>query len=324
MNALGRFAGALLGLAVGLALPVSPGQAADWPTKPIRLVVPYPPGGATDIVMRLYQPYVSESLGQQLIVENKPGGGTNIGAEYVAKSAPDGYTLFAASFASHAVNRHLFRKIAFHAVNDFTQVAMTTKNTLFLCVKPGSPFKSVAEIIDFAKKNPGKMAYGSAGNGSPNHISGELLKQKTGIDVLHVPYRGAADLVKNLLAGQVDFGFDASIIVHHRSGKLKCLATTNASKWPTDPDLPPVAATVPDFEVIPFFGIVGPKGIDAKIVEKLNAAFVKAAKQPEIAKKLAITAALPYPASVEETKKFLTEQDTKWADVVKKSGAKVD
>ncbi|HET9903925.1 MAG TPA: tripartite tricarboxylate transporter substrate binding protein [Xanthobacteraceae bacterium] len=315
---------AALAFVVGLSVPQAPAQE-QYPTKPIKIVVPYPPGGATDITARIFADKLTPLLGQQIVIENKPGAATNIAAEYVARSAADGYTLYVANFASHAVNRWLFSKLPFDPVADFTHVAMLVRGPMFLCLKPGLNFPSVKELVEYARKNPGKLTYGSTGNGSPNHISGELLKHLAKIDVVHVPYTGSAQLYNDLLAGQIDYGFDAAVIQFHRNGRLKCIGVASTFRWPTDPDLPPLAESgVPGFDLVSFFGIVGPKGLPQPIVEKLNAAFVEVAKLPEVAEKLKVTAVVPFPASLEETRKFLLEQDKKWAPIVKASGAKVD
>jgi tripartite-type tricarboxylate transporter receptor subunit TctC len=288
-------------------------------------VVPYPPGGATDITTRIFAHGLTEILGQQVFIENKPGAATNIAAEYVSHATPDGYTLYVANFASHAVNRWLFTKLPFDPVADFTHVAMMVRGPMFLCLKPGLDFPSAKELVEYARKNPGKLTYGSTGNGSPNHISGELLKHLAKIDVVHVPYTGSAQLYNDLLAGQIDYGFDAAVIQFHRNHRLKCIGVASTFRWPTDPDLPPLTESgVPGFDLVSFFGIVGPKGLPQPIVEKLNAAFVQVAKRPEVAEKLKVTAVVPFAASLEETHKFLLEQDKKWAPIVKASGAKVD
>jgi tripartite-type tricarboxylate transporter receptor subunit TctC len=311
-------------LAAGLLAAPAAAQTA-YPNKPIKIVVPYPPGGATDITVRVYQPALEQILGQPIVVENKPGAGTNLAAEYAARSAPDGYTLYVANFASHAVNRWRFKKLTFDPLTDFTHIAMLVRGPMFLCLKPGSNFKTVKELVEHAQKNPGKLTYGSTGNGSPNHISGELLKHLAKIDVVHVPYTGSAQMYNDLLAGQIDYGFDAAAIRFHREGKFKCIGVASTFRWPTDPELPTLAESgVPGFDLTSFFGIVGPKGIPQPIVEKLNDAFRTVAQRPETAEKLKATATTPFPATLKETQEFLTEQNSKWAPIVKASGAKVD
>ena len=317
---------ALTALVAAAVFTLAPASAqAPYPNKPIKIVVPYPPGGATDITTRIYAQGLTEILGQQIVIENKPGAGTNLAAEYAARSAPDGYTLYVANFASHAVNRWLFKKLTFDPLTDFTHVAMLVRGPMFLCMKPGSPFNSVKDLVDYARANPGKLTYGSTGNGSPNHITGELLKHLAKIDVLHVPYTGSAQLYNDLLAGQIDYGFDAAAIRFHREGKFKCVGVASNFRWPTDPELPTLNESgVPGFDLTSFFGIVGPKGIPQPIVEKLNAAFVEVAKRPETGEKLKVTATIPFPASLKETQEFLTDQNSKWAPIVKASGATVD
>lgn len=318
----------LVSLAAALAVVFLVGPAAaqsEFPNKPIRIIVPYPPGGATDITARAFAHHLQEVLGQPVIIDHRPGGGTNIGAEYVARAAPDGYTLYVANFASHAVNRWLWKKLPFDPMGDFTPIAMLVRGPMFLCIRPGLEVKSAGDLVAMAKKHPGKLTYGSTGNGSPNHISGELLKHLAKIDVVHVPYKGSANLNANILSGQVDYGFDASIIAMHHSGQVKCIGVASKSRWPTEQDIPTLAESgVPGFDLSSFFGIVGPKGVPQAIVQKLNAAFREVANRPDLAKKLAVTGTVAFPATVEETRAFLQEQDTKWEPIVKMSGARVD
>lgn len=317
----GRIALAAL---IGLVAAAPAAVAQQFPTKPVKIVVPYPPGGATDIVVRLYAPGVGEALGQPVIVENKAGAGTNLAGETVARSAPDGYTLYVASFASHSVNRWLYKKMPYDPAKDMVGVAMISRSPMFLCVKPGSPFKTAGEIVAYGKANPGKLTYGSTGNGSPNHISGALLAHLGKFEAVHVPYKGSAELQADILAGQIDYGFDGAIIAHHRSGKLKCIATGSAAPWPTDPEFPPVGKDVPGFDMSAYFGITAPAGTPADVIEKLNAAFLKVAKTPELAEKLKVTSATPFPTTVKEAQDFLSKELVRWESVVKASGASVD
>lgn len=295
-----------------------------YPNRPIRFIIPFPAGGATDAVVRAYAQHVSEIVGQPIVADYRPGAGSNIGAAAAVRSDADGYTLYATNFASHAVNRWLYKELPYDPVKDFTPVAMLSRSTLFLCSKPGSSITSVTQLIEEAKKNPGKLNYGSPGLGTPNHIAGELLKQMAHISVQHVPYRGGGALATALLAGEIDFAFDGALITYHRDGRLKCFAGTADFRWPTDPNVPTVAETVPGYNVTAFFGVAGPAKMPQAIVEKLNNAFRTAAQRPDLAKTLElVAAALPFPATLGETKQFLSDQNTKWEAVVKASGAEV-
>jgi tripartite-type tricarboxylate transporter receptor subunit TctC len=296
-----------------------------YPTRPVRIVVPYPPGGATDITTRAFAQGISDLLGQQFYIEHKPGAGTNIGADYAARSAPDGYTLYVANFASHAVNRWLYKSLTYDPTADFVPVAMMVRGPMFLCVKPGLNVGSVAELVNLARQNPGRLSYGSPGHGSPNHIAAELLKHLTRIEVVHVPYRGAAPMNTDLLAGQIDYAFDASVIAHASAGKVKALGVGSAFRWPTDRDIPTIAESgVPGFDLTSFFAIVAPARTPAAIVQKLNDAIRTVAQRPDTAEKVAVTATIPFPATLQETQAFLKEQDTKWAPIVQASGIKVE
>ncbi len=313
-------------VACGLLTAVA-GAAAQqaYPSRPIKILTPYPPGGASDITTRIFANALPEILGQPVVVENKVGGGTNIAAEAAARSAPDGYTLYLANFASHAVNRHLFKRLPFDPIKDFTHVAMMIRVPMFLCVRADSPHKSVTDLIEFGRQNPGKLTYGTPGNGSPPHISGEQLKQIGKFDALHVPYKGVAEAAADMMAGQIDFMFDAAIIAQHRAGKVRCIGVTSKEAWPTAPDVPPLDKTgAPGFDLLAFFGIVGPANLPKGIVDKLNAAFVAVANKPEVIERLKVAAVVPFPASLKETQDFLTDMDQRWGAVVKASGATVD
>jgi tripartite-type tricarboxylate transporter receptor subunit TctC len=313
-------------LVAAVVLIATPLHAQEpYPTRPVKIVVPYPPGGATDITTRAYAHGLAELLGQQFYIEHKPGAGTNIGADYAARSAPDGYTLYVANFASHAVNRWLYKSLTYDPNADFVPVAMMVRGPMFLCVKPGLNVNSVQELVNLAKQSPGRLTYGSPGHGSPNHISGELLKHLAKIDVVHVPYRGAAPMNTDLLAGQIDYVFDASVITHARAGKVKAIAVGSKFRWPTDRDIPTIAESgIPDFDLTSFFAIVAPVRTPAAIVHKLNVAIRQIAQRPDTAEKLTVTATVPFPATLEETQAFLKEQDTKWAPIVQASGLKVE
>ncbi len=307
-----------------LAAPIASSQEA-YPNKPVRIVVPYAPGGATDSAARVFGQGLGELLGQQFIIDNKPGGGTNIGAAFVAQSAPDGYTLYVANFASNGVNKWLYKKLAYDPDKDFAAVAMMTLSPQFLVVHPSVPVKSVKDLVRLAKTSPGKLTYGSPGIGSPNHIAGELFRMQANIKVVHVPYKGSALSSLGLLGGETDYIFDATAMTYVHAGRLKALAVAYTKRWPTEPDVPSMAELgFPGVSVEPFFALVAPANTPVSILDKLNEATRTVAKQPDVATKLAPISVLPYPLTRKETADFLREQSIKWAPVVKASGATVD
>lgn len=312
------------GVVFCLAAPIATSQDA-YPDRTVKIVVPYPAGGATDIVVRVYAAGLTELLGQQFIVENRAGAGTNIGASYVAHSAPDGYTLYAANFASNAVNKWLYKKLSYDPEKDFAPAAMMTLSPQFLVVHPSVPVKSVKELVRLAKTSPGKLTYGSPGFGSPNHLAGELFRMQTDIKVVHVPYKGSALQNLGLLGGETDYIFTTDAMPHVRAGKLKVLAVAYTKRWPTEPDVPSMAELgFPGVSVEPFFALVAPANTAVSILQKLNDATRTIAKRPDVAAKLAPIAAIPTALTLKETTDFLREQGAKWAPVVKASGAIVD
>lgn len=307
-----------------LAVPIAASQDA-YPERPVKIVVPYPPGGATDIVVRVYAAGLTELLRQQFIVENRAGAGTNIGASYVAHSAPDGYTLYAANFASNAVNKWLYKKLSYDPEKDFAPAAMMTLSPQFLVVHPSVPVKSVKDLVRLAKANPGKFTYGSPGFGSPNHIAAELFRMETGIKAVHVPYKGSALLNLGLLGGEADYIFATDAMTYVHTGKLKVLAVAYTKRWPTEPEVPSMAELgFPRVSVEPFFALVAPANTAVSVLQKLNDAARTVAKRPDVAAKLAPIAAIPVALTLKETTDFLREQGHKWAPVVKASGAVVD
>ena len=307
-----------------LAVPIASSQTA-YPEKSVRIVVPYAPGGATDSVARVFGQGLGELLGQQFIIDNKPGGGTNIGAAFVAHSTPDGYTLYVANFASNAVNKWLYRKLSYDPDKDFAPVALMTLSPMFLVVHPSVPVKSVKELVSLGQKNPGKLTYGSAGIGSPNHIAGELFRMETKIKVVHVPYKGSAMSSLALLGGETDYIFDATAMTYVHAGKLKVLAVAYNKRWPTEPKVPSMAELgYPGVLVEPFFALVAPAKTPVAIRQKLNDATFTVAKRPDSAAKLAPIGVIPTALSLKETADFLRDQGSKWAPIVKASGAVVD
>ena len=307
-----------------LAAPIASSQDA-YPDRAVRIVVPYPAGGLTDTAVRVFADGLGKLLGQQFIVEYRAGGGTNIGASYVAHSAPDGYTLYAANFASNAVNKWLYKKLSYDPEKDFAAVALMTLSPQFLVVHPSVPVKSVTDLVRLAKASPGKLTYGSPGIGSPNHIVGELFRTQTDIKVVHVPYKGSAMSSFALVSGETDYIFDATAMIYVHAGKLKVLAVAYTKRWPTEPNVPSMAELgYPGVSVEPFFALVAPANTPVSIRQKLNDAARTVAKRPDVATKLAPVSLLPMALTLKETDDFLRDQSTKWAPVVKASGAQVD
>ena len=308
-----------------LALASGPALALDYPTRTVRMVVPYPAGGTTDIMARLVASHLSEKLGQTFVVENKPGGGTNIGTQEVINAAPDGYTLLIPSPAN-AINATLYKQLPFDFIRDTVPVAGLARVPNVMEVNPEVPVKTVQEFIDYAKKNPGKINMASSGNGSSIHLSGELFKAMTGVDMVHVPYKGSAPAITDLAGGQVQVMFDnlPSSMGFIKAGKLRPLGVTTAQSVPALPGVPPVAETVPGFEASSWFGVSAPKGTPKEIVEKLNKEINAAIADPKIKTRIEELGGIPFPGSAAGFGKFVQAETDKWRPVVIKSGATVD
>ncbi len=292
-------------------------RAADYPTRPVHIIVGYPAGGSTDIVARIIGAWLSQRLGQQFIVENKPGAGNNIGTEQVTKAAPDGYTMLLINPAN-AINTSLYKHLNFNFLRDIDPVANVIQVPNVMEVNPKVPAKTVAEFIAYVKANPDKINIASSGNGTSIHLSGELFKMMTGLKMTHVPYKGSAPMLTDLLAGQVQVTFDnlPSSIGHIKAGKLRALAVTTAKRSPELPDVPTVAETVPGYEASAFFGFGVPHGTPKPIVDKLNAEINAALKDSAMLKKLADLGGIPAPGSADDFKTFLTNETAKWEKVV--------
>ena len=292
-------------------------RAADYPTRPVHIIVGYPAGGSTDIVARIVGAWLSQRLGQQFIVENKPGAGNNIGTEQVTKAAPDGYTMLLINPAN-AINTSLYKHLNFVFLRDIDPVANVIQVPNVMEVNPKVPAKTVAEFIAYVKANPDKINIASSGNGTSIHLSGELFKMMTGLKMTHVPYKGSAPMLTDLLAGQVQVTFDnlPSSIGHIKAGKLRALAVTTAKRSPELPDVPTVAETVPGYEASAFFGFGVPHGTPKPIVDKLNAEINAALKDPAMLKKLADLGGIPAPGTADDFKTFLANETAKWEKVV--------
>jgi tripartite-type tricarboxylate transporter receptor subunit TctC len=317
-----KFAALALSL---LALGAAPALALDYPTRTVRVVVPYPAGGTTDIMARLVANYLSEKTGQAFVVENKPGGGTNIGTQEVINAAPDGYTLLIPSPAN-AINATLYKQLPFDYIRDTVPVAGIARVPNVMEVNPEVPAKTVQEFIDYAKKNPGKLNMASSGNGSSIHLSGELFKAMTGVDMVHVPYKGSAPAITDLAGGQVQVMFDnlPSSISFIKAGRLRPLGVTSLQRVPALPDVPPVAETVPGFEASSWFGVAAPKGTPNEIVEKLNQEVNAAIADPKIKARIEDLGGITFPTSAADFGKFVRAETDKWRPVVIQSGATVD
>jgi len=312
--------------ALSLAPLAAQAQAA-FPSKPITIIVPFSAGGTTDILARVVGLHMGTDLGQPVVVDNRAGAGGNIGGQAAARAPADGYTLFMGTVGTHAINQSLYKKMPFDPIKDFAPLSRVAMVPNLLVVNPGQPYKSVKELIAYGKANPGKINFGSSGNGSSIHLSGELFKQMTGVDMQHVPYRGSAPAVSDLLGGQISVMFDnmPSAIQHVKGGKLRALAVTTAKRSPALPDVPTIAeAGVPGYEATSWFGLLAPAGTPAPIVAKLNAAILKALADPEVKKKLAEQGAESHGEKPEEFAAFIKSETAKWGKVVKESGASLD
>ncbi len=313
----------LVVLAVTYASP--PAAALDYPARPVKWIVSYPPGGATDITARLMGQWLSERLGQQFIIENRPGAGNNIGTEAAINSPPDGYTLFLTNPAN-TINASLYKKLPFNFIRDTAPVAGLIRVPNVMEVNPGVPVKTVAEFIAYAKANPGKVNMASSGNGTSIHLSGELFKAMTGVDMQHVPYRGSAPALTDLIGGQVHVMFDnlPASIEHIKAGKLRPLGVTTAKRSSILPDVPTIAETVPGYEASGIFGMSAPKGRPPEIIALLNKEINAGLADPRVRDRLIELGGIILSTTPEEFGKIVAEETEKWEKAVKFSGASVD
>ena len=310
-----------------MLLPWGEAAAQSYPSKPIRFVVPYPPGGPLDTVARLLGQKISENVKQPVVVDNKPGAGGNIGADTVAKSAPDGYTILMGAVATHAINPTLYASIPYDPVRDFQPVTQVASTPNVLIVNNSVPAANVREFIAYAKANPGKLNFGSGSTGSAGHLAGELFKTMAGVNMTHVPYKGAAPAMQDLIGGQVQLMFDnfASASTQVKAGKVKALAVTTAKRSTLAPDLPTIAESgLAGFDINTWFGIFVPAATPRDVVERLHAEFTRALAMPDIREKLANLGAEPVGNRPEEFAAYIKAEADKYAKVIQASGAKVD
>jgi tripartite-type tricarboxylate transporter receptor subunit TctC len=309
------------------ALAVVTPAAAEYPDKPIRLIVPQAPGSATDTVARILGAALAQELGQQVIVDNRPGGALTIGLDLTAKAAPDGYTLCQAPIGALAITRHMVAKLPYVIERDFQPIGLATKGHLLLAVSPQVPLTSIPQLVAEAKANPGKLLNASSSNGSPGHVGGELFKSMTGTEIVHVPYRGGAAAINDLIAGRVHFMFESlnSIAPHARAGTVRALAVSGGRRSPGFPDLPTVAeAGVPGYEAGTWSGVIAPAGTPRPIVDKLNAAINRAIASPAFVERFAQIGDEPAGGTPEEFAELIAKDSAKWKGVVERSGAKLD
>jgi tripartite-type tricarboxylate transporter receptor subunit TctC len=301
--------------------------AAQYPDRPIRLVVPQAAGSATDNLARLLSPELAKRLGQQVVVDNRPGGALTVGIDAVAKAAPDGYTIGLGPVGALAITRHMVAKLPYDIERDLQPVALVGITYMLLAVSPTLPVQSVAELIEHARKNPGRLFNASSSNGSPGHVSGELFKVMTGTQIEHVPYKGGAAAIADLIAGNVQLMFEStnSIAPHVKAGRVRALAVSGARRSAAFPDLPTIAeAGVPGYEVNSWSGIIAPAGLPRPILERLNAAVNATVAAPEVKERLAQLGSESGGGTPEQFGELIRRDSAKWAEVIRRTGARID
>ena len=313
--------------AVAAIVPIS-AQAQAWPGKqPIKFVVPYPPGGASDVTARVLAVKLSESLGQSVVVENRPGANGILALDLVAKSPPDGYTILMANLGPNAINPGVYHKLPYDSIKGFTPITLTSLVPLVVLIAPTLPVKSMPELIAYAKANPGKLTYASAGNGSANHLAGEMMQTMTGMKMVHVPYKGDSPAVADVSGGMVSMMFPTVVagIPHVKSGRLRALAVTSAKRSSSMPDVPTLSeAGIPGFEAVSWGGVMGPGGLPPEIVTRLNSEIVRILKMPDVAEKLSSLGAEIVGSTPEEFGIYLKAEIAKWGKVAHDNNIKLD
>lgn len=298
-----------------------------YPDRPVRWIVPFAPSGPTDLMSRAVAEKLSQRLGQQFVVDNRAGAGGNIGAEVVSKSAPDGYTLMIGHVGTHAINVSLYPKVGFDPVRDFTPITLIATLPLALVIHPSVPAKDVKELIAYAKARPGQLNFASAGNGGPTHLTGELLKTSAAIDIVHVPYKGNAAALLDLVAGRVQMMFSNMLTAmpHVRAGKLRAIGISSAKRSPQAPDLPTIAESgLPGFSAVPWYGVLGPAALPRPIVNKINSEIAHALAQRDMQERFVAQGIDLQSSTPEQFGALIKSEVVKWRKVVRDAGAKVD
>lgn len=302
-------------------------SAAGFPSKPVRMIVPFAPGGPTDIAARVIGEKLSARWSQPVIIDNRPGAGGNVGSDIAAKSAPDGYTVVLGVTGSHAINLSLMKQMPYHPLKDFEPLTQATIFPNAIAVHPGVPAKNLKELIELAKRQPGKLSYGSDGNGTASHLGMELMKSKSGLDMVHVPYKGSAPMLTDLVAGQVQVGITGlpAMQAHANAGRIRLLAVTTSSRVPSNPDIPTVAEQgFAGFAAAPWAGFFVPRGTPRPIVDKLAADMIAVMRMPEVRERMAGMGSTIVASRPEEFRAFLEKEIQQWAEAVRISGAKAE
>lgn len=301
-------------------------QAQSYPNQPIRLVIPFAAGGPSDVLARGFSQKLGESLGQPIIIDNKPGAGTNLAAEFVAKSKADGYTIFLMMVGTQAINETLYRKLSYNTIKDFSPISLVASSSLMLVANPSVPVKNVADLIAYSKANPGKINFGSSGTGTPLHLGGELFNVQAGTTLNHVPYKGAAPALTDVLGGQIQTAMvgTPAALPFVKTGKLTAIGVTSLKRSSNAPEIPAIAETLPKFEVELVYAMVAPAGTPKDIINKLNSQLVSVLNNPEIKSQLNSKGFDVITSSPEQLGEYIKSEISKWAPIVKKSGATAD
>jgi tripartite-type tricarboxylate transporter receptor subunit TctC len=310
-------------IAIALAASSLQVQAQPYPNQPIRLIVPFAAGGPSDVLARAFSQKLGEDLGQPVIIDNKPGAGTNLAAEFVARSKPDGYTIFLMMVGTQAINETLYKKLSYNTVKDFAPITLVASSSLMLVANPSVPVKNTSELIAYAKANPGRVNFGSSGTGTPLHLGGELFNVQAGTDITHVPYKGAAPALTDVLGGQIQTAMigTPAALPYVKSGKLTPIGVTSLKRSPNAPEVPAIAETLPNFEVELVYALVAPAGTPNVIIKRLNTQMSTILNNPETKTQLASRGFDVQTSTPDQLGAYIKAEVTKWAPIVKKSGA---